>query len=254
MPLDRKDRPDAIWHVTSRVNWRVWHLKPEQAHAAFQEELRKSLARYDMELLSNAIMSNHFHLTMRSPAEEAFRRLTGRMTGCRHFRPWPRHHPKSSVVGQCMHDLKLAVAKRIQDDLGLTGHFWQGIHYRRRLVDPWALVVAIAYDHRNPVRAGMVARPEEYERSSAAWWRWGTPSPLPLATREDFPFGMSRAGFRECLLSFQEHKRLDDVMRVFHKSRLPIDSPRGREYLERLMRDAGLDPLGSRAAPGRRRA
>jgi hypothetical protein len=44
-------------------------------------------------------------------------------------------------------------------------------------------------------------------------------------------------------------KRLDDVMAVFQKSRLPIDSPRGRRYLERLMREAGIDPLADGPSP-----
>jgi hypothetical protein len=64
-----------------------------------------------------------------------------------------------------------------------------------------------------------------------------------LCSRADFPFGIARDGFRARLLRFQTEKRLDDVMEVFRKSRLPIDLPRGRAYLERLMREAGLNPL-----------
>lgn len=239
----RQDAPNAVWHVTSKVNWAAWHLKQEEAADTFFECLVEALLRFGVELLAYVLMSNHYHLVARSPDEDLYRRLTSRRTRCRHLRPWPLDHPKSTVIGQCIQDMELAVAHRLQSKLGIGGHFWHGKHHRRRLHDEWALVTAIAYDHRNPVRKNMAARPEDYPRSSAAWWRRGGPGPIPLCTRADFPFGVVRDEFRVRLLRFQEDKRLDDVMEVFAKSRLPIDLPKGRAHLEKLMKAAGLNPL-----------
>jgi hypothetical protein len=52
------------------------------------------------------------------------------------------------------------------------------------------------------------------------------------------------------LLGLQAEKHFDDVMEAFIKSGLRIDSKAGRAHLERLMEEAGLDPLrcGSAAA------
>jgi REP element-mobilizing transposase RayT len=196
-----------------------------------------------VDLIADVVMSNHYHLVARSPDGDLYRLLTGRRTTGRHFRPWPAHHPKSTVIGQFIRDMKLRVAKRIQGQMGLRGHFWEGRHHRRRLYDEWAMVIAVAYDHRNPVKEGMVARPEEYERSSARWWTTGGPSAVPLCRRRDFPYCVPREVFRSHLTRFQQEKALDGVMKRFQESGLPIDSVRGRAYLEKLLREAGLDPL-----------
>lgn len=240
--LSRQDAPDAVWHITSKVNWAAWHLQEEEAARTFFECLLEALVRFGVDLIAYVLMSNHYHLVARSPEEDVFGELTSRRTRCRHRRRWPRRHAKSTVIGQCIQEMKLAVARRIQSKLGVEGHFWDGRHHRRRLDDEWALVVAVAYDHRNPVRQNMVSRPDHYPRSSAAWWARGDATPIPLCTRADFPFGVDRAEFRDRLLRFQEEKRLDDVMEVFRKSQLPIDTPKGRAYLEELMRRAGLNP------------
>jgi REP element-mobilizing transposase RayT len=242
--IARKDAPNTVWHITSRVNWQIWHLGPEEACRAFLECLSEALKRFLVDLLGYVVMSNHYHAVVRSPDEETYRRLTGRRTRCRHFLPWPGQHPSSTVIGQCVRELQLAVGRRIQGKLGLTGHFWEGKHHRRRLDDEWALVTAIAYDHRNPVVQGMAPRPQDYARSSAAWWAASGQAAVPLCTRSDFPFGTTLERVRARVVRFQQEKRLDDVMTVFQKSRLPIDSPKGRRYLEKLMREAGIDPLG----------
>ncbi|MHC4818568.1 MAG: transposase [Planctomycetota bacterium] len=249
-PRGNDDAPDAIWHVTSRVNWRAWHLEAEAAYLAVLGHLSRVLVKFGVELLAFVVMSNHLHLVLRMPAEALFRQLTGRWTKCRHFRPWPAGHPKATVIGQFMKELKLSVSNTIQGSMGLTGHFWEKRHHRRRLWDPWGLVVAVAYDHRNPVREGMVLRPEQYGRSSAAWWATKENAPIALATRSDFPFGLDPGEFRSMLMGLQAERHFDDVMEAFVKSGRRIDSETGRALLERLMEEAGVDPLrcGSRAA------
>lgn len=240
--LDRKDAPDTLWHVSARVNWKAWHLVTEQAFRVFTDCFGRAIERFAMDLIAFVLMSNHFHAVMRSPPEPVYRRLTGRRTKCRHFRPYPQGHPKSTVIGQCLQHFKVGVAKRIQASLGLSGHFWDGKHFRRKLSDPNELVIAIAYDHRNPVRQAIAARPEDYPRSSAAWWERGDVPALPLCRRPDHPFGLSFEALRDELLRFQRDKRLDDVMDAFQKSGLPLGTPKGRAELDRLMREAGLDP------------
>jgi hypothetical protein len=130
----------------------------------------------------------------------------------------------------------------MQQVLELEGHFWDGRHHRRKVVDPTDLVIALAYDHRNPVREAMVACPEDYPRSSAAWWAGSADSPVPLCQRPDLPFGLSREVLRDELIRFQADKRLDDVMEALHKSDLCLAQAEGRAEVVRLLRAAGLDP------------
>ena len=50
-------------------------------------------------------------------------------------------------------------------------HFWQpGGGYDRNIVSRDAFLAAIAYIHANPVRAGLVENPTDFEWSSAKWW------------------------------------------------------------------------------------
>jgi REP element-mobilizing transposase RayT len=237
----RTDGPDTVWHVGSRVNWRAFHLKGEEAFLVFIDCLRRALEQFGVDLLAFVLMSNHYHAVMRCPPAALYRQLTSRKTACRHLRRYPPWHPKSTVVGQCLRQFKLAVASRIQGALGLQGHFWEGRHFRNRVSDAQTLVVMMAYDHRNPVREGMVACPEDFARSSAAWWRRGDSSPLPLCRRRDLPFGLTVDSLRERVLLYQDDKRLDDVMAVFAKTGLDIASEAGRAELARLMAAAGLE-------------
>jgi hypothetical protein len=240
--VNRRDGPDTVWHVSGRVNWQVYYLEPEASYRIVVAHLARAAARYALDLLGANFMSNHYHAIVRCPGEPLYGTLTGRPTTCRHFRPYPRGHPKAEVIGQALHLFKLGAAKEIQERKGLAGHFWSGRHFRRQVTDAWALVVVLAYVHRNPVKAGMVLRAEDYPRGSAAWWATGEPYELPLCLRPDLPFGLTIGSLRERVLRLQHDRRLDDVMEEFAESGLSIDSPKGRALVEALMRKAGLDP------------
>lgn len=238
--IERADAPDTSWHVGSRVNWRAWHLVTEDAFCVFIDCFKRAIERFGMDLLAFVLMSNHYHAVLRSPPPALYRQLTSRKTRCRHLRSYPPWHAKSTVVGQCIRQLKLDMANRIQRSLGLEGHFWDGKHFRKRVNDGELLVIVMAYDHRNPVREAMAARPEDYPRSSAAWWSSGHPGALPICRRPDLPFGFTQQSLRAELLRFQQDKRVDDVMEVFSKTGLALYSSAGRDELTRLLDAAGL--------------
>ena len=81
----RNDAPGAVHHVTARVNWRVWHLKSRGRARFFMQALVKAAESFAVNLLAFVLMSNHFHLVLRSPEEAKYRELTGRRTRCRHL-------------------------------------------------------------------------------------------------------------------------------------------------------------------------
>ena len=58
-------------------------------------------------------------------------------------------------------------AQRINRERGWKGHLWQGRFFSSPLDDAY-LWAAVRYVERNPVRAGMVKRAENYRWSSAA--------------------------------------------------------------------------------------
>lgn len=238
----RDDAPGAVFHVTGRVNWQVWHLKtPARAHVFFSA-LEKYLALFSMVLIAVVLMSNHYHFVVMSPDEEMFRKLTGRRTRCRHFRAWPRKHPKSSVLSQVMRRFLYVVSRKIQEELGVTGRFWEGVFHATRLYSPADLVIRIAYDHRNPVRAGMVLRPEDYPWSSAAWWAGAGPGPVPVMTDARLPFGLSLDELRTDVARYQADRCLDDAILALRKRDIDwrdLDSDELRQWLH----ESGLPEL-----------
>jgi REP-associated tyrosine transposase len=60
--------------------------------------------------------------------------------------------------------------------------FWQpGGGYDRNITSIEALRAMIDYIHANPVRRGLVARPEDWEWSSARWYAGLRPVKLEMA-------------------------------------------------------------------------
>ena len=130
------------------------------------------------------------------------------------------------------------VSRAIQARLKLEGRFWDGRYHARRLTDETDLVVALAYDHLNPVRANLAERPEDYPRSSAAWWAGGL-SPIELV-RGPLPFGLELGDLRRKLLRYQGNEDFMRMMKEVVEAGVGIDSPEGRKRLGDLLRATGL--------------
>ena len=59
--------------------------------------------------------------------------------------------------------------------------FWQvGGGYDRNIIEPETAWNVVTYLHLNPVRRGLVERPEDWEWSSARWYAGTRPVPLEM--------------------------------------------------------------------------
>jgi REP element-mobilizing transposase RayT len=206
----REDAPDRLSHITARVNWRAWHLNDDVARRELAGLIAAAAEEFCVSILAYALMANHLHAVVKSPPPIVYRKLTGRRTPCRHWSPWPTGHQSSTVIAQFMRKIRRAMSGIRQSQLGLSGRFWEGAYDSRRISDPWGLVVRMAYDHRNPVRARIVARPEDYPWSSARFWAYGAPSPIPIDLH-CCPLEMGAEELREKVLRYQASKTLDDL-------------------------------------------
>lgn len=250
--LHRIDGPNRLFHITARVNWRVWHLEDDRAKQALARLLSDESVAFSIRLLAAVLMSNHFHLVVQSPPEPAFRRLTGRRTPCRHFRPYRAHHQKSSVIAQFMRSVRHTMSVRRQNELELSGRFWEGAYDARIIHDPLSLVVRIAYDHRNPVKEGMVGRAEDYRWSSARQWVTGEAGEIPVALHEPLPFGLSSEDLRSSVLEYQAARTLDECTPELQTA---LEASEGTEALVAVLREHGLPtiPCGTAAAKRQRK-
>ena len=90
-----------------------------------------------------------------------------------------------------------------------TGHLWQNRFYSCALDEPH-LGAALRYVERNPVRASLVIRPEEYEWSSAAAHLRGGGAPAFL----DWEFHASFGGVERWSALLAEAEELMEIRRL----------------------------------------
>ena len=74
-----------------------------------------------------------------------------------------------------IHSWKSFTAKEANKVLGRTGEFWQREYFDTYIRNETHLSAAVNYIHDNPVKAGLVSKPEDWLFSSAASWSAGVP-------------------------------------------------------------------------------
>jgi putative transposase len=74
--------------------------------------------------------------------------------------------PPRATLAEAIHFLKLSFSKRAGARLEKPGTFWQKRYYDGNVRDHREFAIKLRYMHRNPVRRGLVMRPEEWKWSS----------------------------------------------------------------------------------------
>ena len=147
------------YHVLNRGNARRTVFHKEADFAAFGKLLREAGERIDVRLLAYCLLSNHFHLLL-----------------------WPRGDGDLSAY---MMWLTTAHVRRYHQHYHSSGHVWQGRFRSFPIQEDDHLLSVHRYMERNPVRAGLVERAQDWLWSSAAPQREGLPvlaaSPVPHA-------------------------------------------------------------------------
>jgi len=131
--------PDAVYHITSRGNNRQAIFHDDADREMFLVLLGQAAARFPLHLFAFCLMSNHYHLFLRTPEPN---------------------------LASAMHWLNATYTMRFNRRHHRLGHLFQG-RYRAVVVFEeshwWHLSM---YLHLNPVRAGMVPDPGVYFWSS----------------------------------------------------------------------------------------
>ena len=144
--LPRVVAAGAAHHVTQRGNARRDVFEIDSDRRVYLDLLGDSCRYYHLGLLGYCLMPNHVHLIA-----------------------IPDHPDSLYLAMKALHG---RYASYLNARQGTTGHVWQGRYYSCPL-DENHLWEALRYTERNPVRAGMVERPDDYRWSSAAAHRVG---------------------------------------------------------------------------------
>lgn len=147
---------DAVYHVTSRGNGRQKIFLNEQDNRKFLELFGKTVERFNWICHAYCLMVNHYHLMIETP---------------------------DANLSKGMHHLNATFCQAHHKRHDTVGHLLQG-RYKAIVVDRESYLLELArYVVLNPVRAGLVARPEDWP-----WSSYRTTAGLPVSMPDAAPF------------------------------------------------------------------
>ena len=127
-------------HITQRGNRREDIFFTDEDREMYLAWLKDYSQRHDVAILAYCLMSNHIHLVAVPGTEEALQAV--------------------------LKPLHMRYAQRLNRQRGWKGHVWQGRYFSSPL-DQAYLWACLRYVERNPVRARVVRKAENYRWSSA---------------------------------------------------------------------------------------
>ena len=139
----RSSRGGYCYHVLNRGNARKTVFHKDGDFAAFVKLLKEAGERTPIRLLSYCLMPNHFHLVV-----------------------WPPH---DGDLSDYMMWLMTAHVRRYHQHYHSSGHIWQGRFKAFPIQEDEHLLTVLRYGERNPIRANLVERAQD--------WRWSSASP-----------------------------------------------------------------------------
>jgi putative transposase len=145
----RASRAGFCYHVLNRGNAQRTVFHKQGDFAAFVKLLGQAGERTDLRLLAYCLMPNHFHLVL-----------------------WPR---RDGDLSDYMMWLLTAHVRRYHQHYHSSGHVWQGRFRAFPIQDDDHLLTVLRYVERNPQRADLVERAQDWLWSSAAPLRADAP-------------------------------------------------------------------------------
>jgi len=147
--------------------------------------IRRYAALYLVEILGFCLMGNHFHILVRVipeykfSDEEILKRYINFYGDERIFADGlvPSLRIKLSSLSEFMREIKVNFARFYNRRHNRRGYFW-GDRFKSVIVENGqTLINCLAYIDLNPLRAGLVELPEQYEYSSISCLLDAAPSP-----------------------------------------------------------------------------
>ena len=130
---------DGVYHVVARGNERKALFKDTVDRERFLEILELTIRRFRWQLLAYCLMTNHYHALVQTPEPN---------------------------LARGMRQLNGAYAQTFNRRHGRDGHLFQGRYQARLVQTDEHLLSAVCYVVRNPLRARICERLEEWPWSS----------------------------------------------------------------------------------------
>ncbi len=171
----RRDSP-TVYHIISRTALQGLPIK-DRDNDYLQNLINKLSKLYFVDVLGFALMGNHFHLVVRmypeseAGDEEIKKRLEkyyGSTLNLGEVR-LADYRRRLTDLGAFIKDIKQGFTRYFNKKYDRRGFFWDGRFKSMIVQDGKSLVNLLAYVDLNPVRAGIVKRPEDYRWCSLGY-------------------------------------------------------------------------------------
>lgn len=156
-----------VYHVLNRANGRLRLFKKDADFAAFEQVVAAAHERIPLRILGYVVMGNHWHFVV-----------------------WPRRG-QGQHVSDFFRWLSITHAQRWHAHRATAGmgHVYQGRFKSFPVASDEHLQTVLRYVERNPLRAGLVARAEDWQWGSLYRRVRGTPEERALLAETPVPLG-----------------------------------------------------------------
>jgi len=199
-----------IYHIINRANARVQIFHTEDDYRLFESILEEGKKRIDMRILAYCIMPNHWHLVLSPKQDGDLIQFMSWITNT-HTRRW--HVAKETIGG---------------------GHLYQGRYKSFLCEDDFYFLTLVRYVERNPKRANLVKKAEQWKWSSV--WRRERGNEEQKKLLAPWPV-LPPPNYLMWLNNPQTAKEEDAIQRSITKS-----SPFGSDaWVTRIIKEFGLE-------------
>jgi putative transposase len=175
--LKRFQRAETLHFITFSCFHRLTLLEAPDARETVEAVLERTRARHEARIYAYVLMPEHLHLLMNEPPQ--------------------------MLLAQFLKAIKQVTSRRLR---GARDKFWQDRYYDSNVHGEKARSKVIRYIHRNPVKRGLVEKPEDWPWSSFRHYATGEKGAVEIESRwvafrrgNQLPAGVRlREGERSC--------------------------------------------------------
>jgi putative transposase len=223
----------AVYHIISRTALDGFVLgDAEKDHLL--KLIRNLSAVYFAEVLAFCVMGNHFHLVVRMhPGDDCseqeigqrFSRYYGKEKRILMPGQIPSFRAKWASISEYVREIKQSFSRYYNRRHKRRGFFWSDRFKSVLVEDGMTLINCLAYVDLNPVRAGIVERPEDYRWNSLGY-RLQTGNQGGLLSLD---FGLPASGGKSAKQRLAQYRQF-----VYEKGALP--GVKGKALAEETVR------------------
>jgi len=136
----------AIYHVIIRGNNREYIFNLPKHKSFILKQLKEYNKVLDFELLAYVIMDNHYHFLIKT---------------------------NKASISEVMFNINNVIGKYLSRELNWTGHIFEKRYTCKLVTTNTYLIWLLRYIHRNPIRAGICTKLDDYRWSSHYFYKKG---------------------------------------------------------------------------------